>query len=258
MNQQEEDIKLIERYLDHTMSEQERAEFQARMKTDAELTYMIAEMEFLVEGIRYKARQELISDLKELDATIESESAQQKEAPVRPLFSKVWYAAAAIALLIAVGLSTMLFEPQAEGHVAMADRFIEQHFPSEYGVTRSTTGQEPGTINSAFTLYEGGNYTAAAELFLKILENDEKPELLFYAANSLLKISDYDGAIALYKKVEEKYPNYDYSCESSFLIACAEIKQDNAPRALEQLDRVLTCEDSTLTDNARALKESLQ
>lgn len=259
MNQQEEDIRLIERYLDHAMSEQERAEFQDRMKTDAGLTQMIAEMELLVEGIRYAARQELLAELKEIESSIEVEDATRvDEVPVRPLFGKVWYAAAAIALLVIAGLAYDLLQVEQESHLAMADRFIEQHFPSDYGVTRSLTEAEPNTPSTAFSLYEGGNYAAAAELFLQILEKEEKPELLFYGANSLLKAGDYSEAIALYKKVEEKYPSYQYSCESSFLIACAEIKRANEGIALEQLDKVLSCEDSTLTDNAQALKKSLQ
>ena len=259
MNTQEEDIRLIERFLDQAMSEQEQKEFQERLKSDAKLTQMIAEMEFLVEGIRYTARQELLRDLQELDTAIEAEEARKQGASVRTLYGKVWWAAAAVALLVVAGLTFNLLQSTEEDHLAMADRFIEQHFPSDYEVVRSggdVTGLE--APNKAFSLYEAGDYAAAADLFLQLLENQESAELLFYAANSLLKNEETDRAISLYQRVESDYPTYQYSCESSFLIAVAHVKQKNNSLAIRQLDRVLNCGDSTLTDNAKALKKSLR
>lgn len=260
MNKQEEDIKLIERFLDQSMSETEREAFAERLKSDEGLKILITEMEVLVEGIRYSARQELLQDLKSLEARIsQEEHVPQKETKVIALGSRrTWMAIAAVmALLLVSTFAWQLLQVESSNHVAIADQYIEQHFPSDYSVTRSGAEVETSTPNMAFTLYENGSYRAAAGMFLEILDKEEKADLLFFGANSLLKSGEYQKAINLFETVVQNYPEYEFSCESSFLASCALIKLDKIQEAEQQLNKVTNCEDATIAQNAEKLIEAL-
>ena len=253
-------MMLIERYLDDTMTAAERAGFEERLTQDEDLRDTIKDLEFLVEGIRYSARNELLMQLQELESLIATEvSEEEKETKVVPMYSRTWMSvAAAIALVLVSVLAYQIWPDAGSNEVAMADRYIQQHFPSEYSATRSAAEEDVPTPNKAYYLYEGGNYAAAASLFLQILEKEENPDMLFYAANSLLKVGDYQQSIDLFEELKSKFPKYEYSCEASFMQALGAIKLQRKQEAIIQLEQVAVCDDSTIANNARALIDALQ
>lgn len=261
MNKQEEDMMLVERYLDNTMTATEREAFETRLGQDKDLKETIKDIEFLVEGIRYSARKELLTQLQELESQIAAEvqEDEQAETKVVPLYQRSWMSvAAALALILVSTIAYQLWPAGGKGDMAMTDRYIQQHFPSEYSTTRSAAESDVATPNKAYYLYEGGNYAAAASLFLQILEKDENPDMLFYAGNSLLKVGEYQKAVDLFEQVNTRYPQYEYSCEASFMQALGAIKLKNKQDAIVKLEQVTVCDDSTIANNAKALIEELQ
>lgn len=112
MNNLEENIDLIERYLDNRLSAEELTEFEQRKIDDKKFNELVTEMNTLVQGIRFSEREKLRKELADLEAglpEVETEvEAKTEKSKVIFLKRRVFQMAVAASIVIAFGLFYVL------------------------------------------------------------------------------------------------------------------------------------------------------
>ncbi|MCG8701408.1 MAG: hypothetical protein MI922_25375 [Bacteroidales bacterium] len=194
MNNLEENIDLIERYLDNRLSAEELTEFEQRKIDDKKFNELVTEMNTLVQGIRFSEREKLRKELADLEAglpEVETEvEAKTEKSKVIFLKRRVFQMAVAASIVIAFGLFYVL-RPTALSGDDIFNEFYKPYPNIIHGVERSVI-PELTLEQKAYYNYEAGNYQEAIALFDEFLqENSNDNYARFYKAVSYMGLGDY-------------------------------------------------------------------
>lgn len=198
------DLETIENYVTGQLSTDERARFEAALRTDPALAdaltfYMLS---------KHVAREEAHAIRKaELDAL------RQKTVPTQPFWSAPmrWVAAASIVILL--GLGWNFFQSAngpANSELAVAqltDAYVAQHFTN---LSTDMDGASSGSkaldsLKQGIDLYNKGKLTEADGIFQDVLKR--QPDLesaLTYAGITSLRRGNYDQAITLFRRLSQR------------------------------------------------------
>ncbi len=224
------DRHILQKYLDNELSEKELARFEQELSASPDL---------LVDLDLYKEVDEAIADTEVLDFRAQltdlREETRRSETGRRVFrFTRPWHyaASAALALLVAIGLATVLGRPLSNN-----DLFTKYMKPYELVLT-NRSGDDDATkvlLNRGSDLYSRGEYEAAIGIFDEVLEiNADKIEADFYKGMSNMQIEQHQEASKSFIRVIEHNDNLFIQQAEWYLAACL-LAMDETDRARRQL-----------------------
>jgi hypothetical protein len=184
----QEKIKMTERiaeYFKGTLSAQDKARFEADLKSDRELADAVA---------AYLAASKAANEPSPVKTYAESQSKSNPlQKPQNRFVSlRAWYSVAAALALAAFGLGWYALKPGERDLAGLANGYIFENF--------TTLSAQPGngddSIQLAINNYNRGQYATALRICKDVIQNDaENAEANKIAGIISLKLLDYDTAI---------------------------------------------------------------
>ena len=197
------DRHILQKYLDNELSERELSSFEQELKASPEL---------MVDLDLYKEVDEAIADTEVLDFRAQltdlREETRKSENGKRVFrFTRPWHyaASAALALLVAIGLATVLGRP-----LSNKDLFAKYMKPYELVLTNRSIDNDATTLmmNRAQEFFNKGDYESAIGYFDEVLQiNSDKMEAAFYKGESQMEMNQYAEANASFTTVIEHNDN---------------------------------------------------
>ncbi len=224
------DRHILQKYLDNELSEKELTRFEQELNASPDL---------LVDLDLYKEVDEAIADTEVLDFRAQltdlREESRRSETGRRVFrFTRPWHyaASAALALLVAIGLATVLGRPLSNN-----DLFAKYMKPYELVLTNRTVDSDATQLlmNRAQDNFLKGDFEAAIWYFNEVLENNaDKVEADFYKGMSYMEIEQHKDASESFTRVIEHNDNLYIQKSEWFLAGCL-LAMDETDRARRQL-----------------------
>jgi tetratricopeptide (TPR) repeat protein len=227
------DRHILQKYLDNELSEKELARFEQELNASPEL---------LVDLDLYKEVDEAIADTEVLDFRAQltdlREETRRTETGKRVFrFTRPWHyaASAALALLVAIGLATVLGRPLSNN-----DLFAKYMKPYELVLTNRSVDNEVTQLlmNKAQEHFLNGEFESAIGYFDEVLvNNSDKMEADFYMGLSNMEIEQFPEARKSFIRVIEHDDNLYIQKAEWFLAGCllAMEETDQARRKLASI-----------------------
>ncbi|MCP4310537.1 MAG: hypothetical protein GY790_04690 [Bacteroidetes bacterium] len=191
------DRHILQKYLNNELSESELSRFERELNASPEL---------MVDLDLYKEVEEAITDTEVLDFRSQlsglREETQRSESGRKVFrFSRPWHyaASAALALLVAIGLATVLGRP-----LSNSDLFVKYMKPYELVLTNRSIESDvvKAVMNKAEIAYMEGDFESAVFWFTEVLEKDPaKVEADFSIGVSNMELQKYVDASESFNKV---------------------------------------------------------
>jgi tetratricopeptide (TPR) repeat protein len=257
-----EDFKIIEKFLDGTMTEEEKSAFEERCKTDESLNHILMEMDSLVEGIKKSAahttqsekedRLRIFREMSEFELS-EPEMSQISSSPgkVIPLYQKSWAVATAASFILVAALTFYFIKDQTPRNEKLYIAYFEVFDSPGSGLTR---GSNSVTIKTeAYEAYDNGDYTVAVKLFEQILQEKEDPITQLCLGNAYLSQNDPAHAEKIFNEMLEKQT--ELITQAKWYLALTYLKQNKIERTKATLWEISNS--STYGEKARKLLNEL-
>lgn len=245
----ENDILLIEKYIDEELTESDRELVRSRMKDDffsGELKFQVTVARAFRKMHEHELKNELKGHLRHYNKGTRVIS--------KPLPWATIYWAAAISAIVVASFLVLL---QSDKNVA-ADTLFTAYYKA-YPAAIVTRGHSHDLNNLAFQKYHNGEYATAAPLLAKLIEegNDSYNEsfLQLLLGNCYLNLHQVDKASTVFQKVmasDEKI----LAQHAHWYYTLALLKNHNLPQVLVELDNMINS-NSIYSKQAQKLKEDL-
>ncbi|MEK6154528.1 tetratricopeptide repeat protein [Flavobacteriaceae bacterium 3-367] len=201
----------MERYLNNTMDEKERASFEGQLKENPGLKKQLEEVQTLIEGVETAALQGRMDNFHEALAKEEQEVKQHNG------FRK-YTIAASIAVLIGLASFWVLTSEQPN------DRLFAKYFVPDPGLPTTMGTDANYAFYEAMVSYKRANYAVAIAQWSGLLE--EKPAndtLNYFIGVAHLANSDAEKAMSYLNALSEQ-PNSVFADEAFYYLGLAHLK----------------------------------
>lgn len=247
------DRHILQKYLDNELSEKELTRFEQELNTSPDL---------LVDLDLYKEVDEAIADTEVLDfraqlADLREETRRSETGRRVFRFTRPWHyaAASALALLVAIGLATVLGRP-----LSNSDLFAKYMKPYELVLTNRSIDNDVTQylMNLAESAYLAGNFESAIEHYSEVLEiNADKVEADFYKGVSSMEIKQYVDASESFTNVIEHNDNLFIQKAEWYLAGCL-LAMDETERARRQLALIASSANHYYKDDAAKILKRMK
>jgi len=247
------DRHILQKYLDNELSEKELARFERELSASPDL---------LVELDLYKEVDEAMADTEVLDFRAQlndlREDTRRSENGRRVFrFTRPWHyaASAALALLVAIGLATVLGRP-----LSNSDLFAKYMKPYELVLTNRSMDNEVVTLwmNKAQEHFLNGEFEDAIDCFDEVLEiNSDKMEAAFYMGESYMEIEQYREASESFTRVIEHDDNLYVQKAEWFLAGCL-LAMDETEQARRRLAKIASSSNHYYRDEAAKILKRMK
>ncbi|NBP69962.1 MAG: hypothetical protein EBR30_19370 [Cytophagia bacterium] len=228
----QENLDIVDRYLEGSLSEQERTAFEEKLLHDETLRQQVDEMKLMRAGIIRASRRAALENLKTLESTL-----PPVEKKGLTLWANIWLQAAAV---LVIGLITYALWPTSVDE----KEFLSTDFEVYPNVIMPTVrGEIPNdsTLKAlAFRAYDQKQFEEAEQLFNRIDNKDVN--ILFYLGNCYIATKQPDKALPLFKNVLNDYNVFDEQAE--WYIAVSYLKLEDREKAKETLNKIAASESS--------------
>ncbi len=224
MNNNENDIRLIEKLVDHDSNDQEILHAKERLQSDAAFKDLYLQEKTIIEGIRLQGLQKDLEYLKDCEKTLSSTKQSQNKYK--------WYYAAAASLIL--GISYWLYLGISES----PEELYQAYFKPYPNVIESTT-RSNGTATArteAFPAYDRGDYQLAATLFKSLLLEKRESGILLLLGNANLMLDNTTEAKENFTTLYTEFDEYDL--QAKWFLGLCYLKSgdvENARKILKEL-----------------------
>ncbi|PZR13831.1 MAG: hypothetical protein DI539_19135 [Flavobacterium psychrophilum] len=217
------DIEWIERYLDRSLSEEERQTMERRLELEPDLKSKYYEHKQLIEGIRYSHIQNKLEQLRLLESSLPPVTEKQR-VNVIALWKPVAIAASITLLIAACYFFALNPTPQE----LYANQFVP--YPNVFEPTvRGNINTSQDKRTEAFRAYDQGDYATASQLFTELSASHSEPGILLLLGNSNLIIGKTQEA---QNNFLELIANYDeLEAQAKWYLALSYLKQGEGEKA---------------------------
>ena len=244
------DRHTIQKYLDHDLSDKDMKRFEADLEASPGLQ---ADLNLYREVDEALADTEVLSFRDELTDMRRDSRQTSKTNKVQIRFSRPWHyaATAAIALMLAIGLASILDRP-----LSNQDLLKKYYKPYEVAlINRSNDAQLDLMLRHAQQLYQQGEFSEAVVYFERVLE--EKPDQVatnLYTGISYFEMEKYQAAGKSLNKVIEHHDNLYVEQADWYLGFCFLATNEN-DRARRQFARIASSNSFYRKDAEKILKK---
>lgn len=245
-----EQQKLLEKYLQDTLTETERQKFDTFLKNDPDFKEEVA---FQMDVKRAVTASE-DDDFRALLSDFESEARREDQTttsvgPKNGTFPTKWLVAASIALI--AGLAYFFSVNQSTNPQNLYTQNFKPYRNVTYPITRGAEATDTKTL--AFSAYAKGDYQEAVPLFTELYASEKKSYYLFYKANALIQMNRAGEAVSL---LQEHSKSDDSLADRSYwYLAMAYLQMDNIENAKTALKEVVDKNAYKAKDAKRLLDE---
>jgi hypothetical protein len=242
------DRKLIQDYLDGSLSKEDKELFDLKMK-EKNFSEAVVFYNAVVGGIEDFHREELKNELKQ--SLVNENAKTKKHRSVR----EYWPLAAAVVIIVAVGFLYMFLH---SGTGAAEKLFLSYYKPFPIKVT--TRGKLVTYESAGFEKYSSHDYKDAAILFEELISHNDstvsKPLVYLLLGNSYLNTGDVDKAMASFNLVMRSGDGI-MAQHGKWYYALALIKTNKSKEALKVLNEITTAK-SIYSKPAEEIMNKLQ
>lgn len=239
----------VEQYLSNEMAQSEKQLFERETASNPGLAQELKFSRTIDDALR----QDDIIDLrmKLLSAYRENRKEKAEVPVVRMQFRKVWYAAASIIILAAIG-STILFRSMGTDS---NERLFKQYYSPENLINVTRSGD--ANIVEAVMRFQEKNYPVAAKLFKQILSSDKDNFAgWFFYGISCIETENYVDAEKAFNTIIVDDQNL-YTEHAEWYLGLCFLKSNQTVKAREQLTKISTNPENIHRMDARHLLEKL-
>ncbi|MDY6800618.1 MAG: tetratricopeptide repeat protein [Bacteroidota bacterium] len=243
-------MEIIDKYLNGEMNDQELKRFEHLLSSDVEVQ---EELE-LHQAIGDAIMEDDIMSFRDTMQMIYAEDKKVKRQPAGFSRKKLFYAAATIALLLAIGgIVKQLTQPDYDNH-QIFDKFYQ---PYEVTVTyRSGNTETDRMLLNALQKYEDGNYEQALVLFEQLLEKrKDDMSINLYSGISYMEVAKYQKATQSFQTIITDNNNL-FIEQAEWYLAMCYLKTEDNKKAKELLDELIKKE-SYYKEMAEKIKDEL-
>ncbi len=247
------DRHILQKYLDNELSEKELARFEQELNASPEL---------LVDLDLYKEVDEAIADTEVVDFRAQLTDLREETRRFDPgrkvfRFTRPWHyaATAALALLVAIGLATVLGRP-----LSNSDLFVKYMKPYELVLTNRSVDNEftKHLMNMAETAFQAGDFERAIGHYSEVLEiNNEKIEAEFYIGVSSMEVEKYVDATESFTRVIEQNDNLFIQKAEWYMAGCL-LAMDETERARRQFALIASSANHYYKDDAAKILKRMK
>ena len=201
-----EDIILLERYLEQSLTEEEVRRLEKRLAEEPALKELYQNEKLLVNGIRYGHLKSSLEQLKTLESSLPAiKNPSEETARVVP-FKTYWKPFAVAASFVVLIGSFLLWNRRAEPAELFAENF--KPYPNVIEpVLRGTSEQNQRA--DAFAAYDRLDYERAATGFKELLKVKEEPGILLLLGNANLILGRTSEAKENFVTLSKDFDEYD-------------------------------------------------
>lgn len=238
MNSQlSDDLEMIERYFENTLTAEERTSVQERARHDESFRKLFDRERLLVKAVRIEAANRNLRHLQELE----------NKRPKRGVEVKWYYlAAAASVALIALFIWTGQKEDSAE--------LFAQYFIPHPNVFEPTVRGEATARTEAFQAYESRNYEKASALLNELTKSGEDPGVMMLLGNSYLAMGKTREAKEMFSRLIAGHDELDVA--GKWYLSLCYLKDNEKDKAVETL-REIEGTSSPYAARARSLLDDI-
>ncbi|TVR83356.1 MAG: hypothetical protein EA409_03120 [Saprospirales bacterium] len=198
------EFDLIERYLDGSLTESEKYEFESRVISDQPLKNKLEAHRAARQVLKELERNELRAQFKKYSQ--EKKGIASNDGPkiirLQDKIKRTLRYAAAVAILVTfTGLSFLVFDSHRYGSSVFAEMNTREYLTIE----RSVGSTDEAKIIEIRQLYISENWTATIEQIVAIGAETQSlsPEILLILADAKYKSGDLNGAQEIYRSVQK-------------------------------------------------------
>lgn len=200
----ESNLETIENYLTGQLPADERARFEATLRTDPAVADAMAFYLLTKQAAQEQAREQRRAELNAL----RTQGAPVLSGAPRPLWSAPMRWAAAASVILLLGLGWLFFRPTDSTNMAsrLTDEYVAAHFtqlPTTMGGGSSGSGSAD-SVKTGVGLFNEGKLTEANALFQDVLTRQPNMDsALKYAGIVSLRQGNYDKAIDQFHRLSQ-------------------------------------------------------
>jgi len=187
-NQINKDIDWIERYLDRSITPEERKQMEKRFEVEPEFKLVYNQHKQLIEGIRYSHLHDKLDQLRELEKSL-----APIKAPTRQLFLSKYLVPLAAAASLALVITTYILINQPP----KPEKLYAQYFKPYPNVFEPTVRGELSNTEKrtlGFRAYDQADYQTAARIFRELIKDKKEPSVLLLLGNANLMLGNVEEA----------------------------------------------------------------
>lgn len=228
MNDQNNKIDIIEKYLDNQLKPADRQRFEMDVLNNPELKEEIRKHQLLIDGIKLHGRSQLLNKTKEWDAEIGA--VPNSESSSRIISSFRWYYLAAAIAFIIVSVAVIYSNLNAG-----FDRVVAAHYePYNYiPNTQRSENREPRAIDEVFQNYERQDYANVIVLVDALDESDKAEISSFLQANAYQATGENIKAIRAFSNLANS--GSMYATASKWYLALCYLSEKQPEKAMPLL-----------------------
>ncbi len=224
----------IEEYLNGNLSEDERRDFEARMKSDESLNEKVANHRSLLKGLELGFNRELKSLLQQ-EEQMQKQISIKKNKQIKLRNYSMGLAAAVALILVSI---------YSIRNQSLDSNELYFNYYTSYPNVEAPVSRSDDQIDNAYSFYEQGNYPRALKLFSKLnKENPLDPAPIFYSGICNLEIDNAETAITFFDLIQKLDQN-KYSKPAIWYEALSNLKLNRKSRTIELLNDLIGDEDS--------------
>jgi tetratricopeptide (TPR) repeat protein len=249
---EENDIALIESYLQGELDAKQKNEVEERLGADMAFKELFFDTRIMLEGLGKLRHRTLLNRIDQLEANLGNPLEKKNE--TKTVFWTIQRVAAAfIGLAIVATVSLYLIRGNTE--VTGNELYKEYFIAYENAIVPITRGEDdPTLLVRTFRAYESENYATAITLFDELLKVDEREFISFYGAIAYMGAGDAQKAAGLLKKlVTEKG---EFAQQATWYLALNYIKLEDNDNAKSLL--ITLVENTTYNERAQQLLKRMR
>lgn len=231
---EENDIALIESYLQGELDAERKSGVEQRLAEDADFKLLFEDTRVLIDGLARLQHKKLLGRIDELESGLSNPLKSKKE--VKSIFWTVQRMAATFIGLAVVAMASW-YIIRDDGTMNGPALYAEYHQAYPNVLVPTTRSEEELTlIIKAFRAYDQQVYDSAEVLFTELLREDEREFVRFYAALAYMEMDKSDQGIDMLKTIISEQGEFE--TQATWYLALNYIKKqeyDNARTLLEEL-----------------------
>lgn len=189
-------LETIENYVNGQLSEQERTQFDERLRTDPAIANELAFYVLSKQVAHQQAREQRMAELNELRQ-------QNPRIGQRSVGTWTVYAVAA-SLVLLLGLGWYFFRPATEPTLA-TNQLVDEYVTTHFMELPTTMGSETDSLKLGIDLFNKGKLDQATGVFQDVLtRKPDTDSALKYGGIASLRQGNYDKAIEQFQALSQR------------------------------------------------------
>lgn len=250
INNKDQDILLIEKYLRNELDQNQVNEVDHRRSTDTAFNELYETELNIYNKIKLEGNQELKHFLTDIESTIKTPTVKSKPTNIIRI-------AIILAAAVSIISSAFLFFSSQKKYSAQS-LYVEyfSKYPSDLATIERSSSTKTTTLQEAIIAYQQENFTKADRLLSEVYDAEKNDQISFYKAICQLEMGNTQSAISTLAQLSKK-ENYKYEDGVRWYLALAYLKSENTEKAKVHLQKIIDTDQTYQRTATKAILNKL-